>query len=31
VGKSVSIPGTDISFDTDLRNPQLILSMGFRF
>lgn len=31
LGKSVSIPGTDIHFDTDLRNPQLILSMGFRF
>jgi hypothetical protein len=31
LGKSVSIPGTDVSFDTDIRNPQLILSMGFRF
>ena len=31
LGKSVSIPGTDLRFDTDLRNPQLILSMGFRF
>jgi len=31
LGKSVSIPGTEVSFDTDVRNPQLILSLGFRF
>jgi hypothetical protein len=31
LGKSVSVSGTDIRFNTDLRNPQLILSMGFRF
>lgn len=31
IGKSVSIPGTDVSFDTDVRNPQVILSVGFRF
>lgn len=31
LGNSVSIPGSDISFNTDLRNPQVILSMGFRF
>lgn len=30
LGKSVSIPGTDLRFETDLRNPQVILSMGFR-
>jgi hypothetical protein len=31
LGKSVSVPGTDIRFDTDVRNPQLMISMGFRF
>jgi hypothetical protein len=31
LGKSVSIPGTDVRFATDLRNPQIMLSMGFRF
>jgi hypothetical protein len=31
LGKTVSIPGTDMQFNTDLRNSQVILSMGFRF
>lgn len=31
LGESLSIPGTDIRFDTDLRNSQLMLSFGLRF
>ncbi len=31
LGDSVTIPGIDETFSTDLRNPQFIASVGFRF
>ncbi len=31
LGDNVTIPGTTETFSTDLRNPQFILSVGFRF
>ncbi len=31
LGNSVTLPGTDEEFSTDLRNPQFILSVGYAF